>query len=519
MGAFVRTRGVVASIQGGTPADEYGSFVLTDSESDTILCFVGGNTNIDLTEMQVGDSYSVSGAVRHAVFSTLDPRMQADLVELPGDPWPSRTSCYVSPGGSDSDYGGPETPFATIQHAIGSSASGDTIRLYDGTYSGAGNRDLQLGLKGLRIESVSGVPASCVLDCGGENGITAGSVTDTPDPVWIEGLRLTKADTAIVMRDSRTHSATQCVLRSLVIDQSQCGVECTNREVQFEQIRIDAETDGVRLTGEIYGLIDGLRVTGATNGVFFGGTWPGAYIYLDNADIIGNGYGIAGTLNLDFHLQHCHIDSNSLAGIHIDAVEQCYMYLNESTVNYNGGDGIWISSQVFLRTGNSEVSSNNGTGVFCPYTNGIIALGNTLVNDNGEWGIDVGWAMGTSISECTVLRNGAGGFRTSVSLGFGVTESIIAQNGGTGLVVTEPFYSDDPTSTIANSTVAMNSGNGIVLGVSELSITNVLVANNDSLGISINDTIGFEISCSGIYANGEGTGRETLNRIEATMGT
>ncbi len=53
----------------------------------------------------------------------------------------------------------------TIQAAIAAAAGGDIIELGDGTFTGEGNRELDTLGKAITIRSVSGDPASCVLDC------------------------------------------------------------------------------------------------------------------------------------------------------------------------------------------------------------------------------------------------------------------------------------------------------------------------------------------------------------------
>lgn len=55
----------------------------------------------------------------------------------------------------------------TIQACIDSAAAGDTVLLHDGTYTGAGNRDLDFGGKGIVVRSAGGDPEACVIDCEG----------------------------------------------------------------------------------------------------------------------------------------------------------------------------------------------------------------------------------------------------------------------------------------------------------------------------------------------------------------
>ncbi|MCK4412604.1 MAG: hypothetical protein KAY32_03575, partial [Candidatus Eisenbacteria sp.] len=55
--------------------------------------------------------------------------------------------------------------YATIQDAINASWSGDVVALTDGTYSGPGNRDIDFLGKAITVRSLSGIAASCVVDC------------------------------------------------------------------------------------------------------------------------------------------------------------------------------------------------------------------------------------------------------------------------------------------------------------------------------------------------------------------
>ncbi len=72
---------------------------------------------------------------------------------------------YVSTEGDDANPGTAEHPFATIQYAINSAAEGDTVLIMDGTYTGAGNRDILYHGKGITVRSASRDPEVCVIDC------------------------------------------------------------------------------------------------------------------------------------------------------------------------------------------------------------------------------------------------------------------------------------------------------------------------------------------------------------------
>ena len=56
------------------------------------------------------------------------------------------------------------TQYATIQAAVNVAATGDTILVANGTYTGAGNHDINFGGKDLIVKSVGG-SALCIIDC------------------------------------------------------------------------------------------------------------------------------------------------------------------------------------------------------------------------------------------------------------------------------------------------------------------------------------------------------------------
>ncbi len=60
--------------------------------------------------------------------------------------------------------------YATIQAALDAVPANSIVELADGTYTGAGNRDLDFKGKALTLRSQSGRAAACVIDCQGSSG-------------------------------------------------------------------------------------------------------------------------------------------------------------------------------------------------------------------------------------------------------------------------------------------------------------------------------------------------------------
>jgi hypothetical protein len=91
----------------------------------------------------------------------------------------------------------------TIQAAVDAAASGDTVSLDDGTFTGDGNKNIQIYGKAIAILSLSNDPAVCVIDCEAvapdfHHAFVIDSVggpgVPGDAPVLLQGMTITRAD-------------------------------------------------------------------------------------------------------------------------------------------------------------------------------------------------------------------------------------------------------------------------------------------------------------------------------------
>jgi uncharacterized repeat protein (TIGR01451 family)/CSLREA domain-containing protein len=195
------------------------------------------------------------------------------------------------------------------------------------------------------------------------------------------------------------------------------------------------------------------------------------------------------------------------------------------TVSNNAGVGISIGNVSSVVLDGVTVANNQGGGITAwnSSASGIQIQNNCIVRDNAGTGIYIN-ASGTSISGCTVERNGNGGISVdSGGVGTTVSSTTIQDNtGGSGIyskaqitVTGSTIIRNDPggisldvgadNSLIAASTISNNNGgSGIFLnGVNNVTIGRNTISGNYAEGVNVRNSSVVSIENSTISNNGQ----------------
>jgi hypothetical protein len=148
----------------------------------------------------------------------------------PNDPGPG------DPSVSDPDEdGSPEHPFDAIQEGIDAAVNGDTVLVLDGTYTGAGNRDIDFGGRAITVRSESG-PDGCIIDCeaNGRGLYFHGHETEAS---VVDGFAITNGSAwegAGMFFEISSPTITRCVIRDGVAEYRGGGVSLTRSAPTFD---------------------------------------------------------------------------------------------------------------------------------------------------------------------------------------------------------------------------------------------------------------------------------------------
>jgi hypothetical protein len=427
---------------------------------------------------------------------------------------------HVATGGDDVAGDGSATlPFATIAHALAQAASGDTIALFDGIHSGAGNVNVTWIDKDMHFRSVSGSNQNCVIDCAGASGFDFTlAFGGAPAHLSFTGLGILGASVAIRAEGQPPWSGPPV-------------------EVSLRKCRLSGGGNGLAI---LYGSagVDSSSIsgnTGAAIGVEQGGLTlhedvirnNGTGIHFEdysfhpltavNVQLVANGVGIDSWQEFnDFTLTSCRVDSSGSHGIRVGSSESGRITLIGCSVVGNGGHGAVIRTMAAISANNSQISGNalNGVAVEDGFY-GFVSLNGVEVINNGGWGIwEQPGAMASPIDilGCTIRDNHSGG--VAAAGGTEVTGTLVADNGGPGIRMVNTGASQPRQ--IEGVTIAGNAGAGVVVENCTVAMDNVLVAANTGVSIDLQGTGFAQLACCDLYGN---SGGDWIGGVAGQAGT
>ena len=321
----------------------------------------------------------------------------------------------------------PTAAYPTIQAAVTAAASGDTVLLADGAYSGDGNRDVDFGGKSLTVTSQHGA-ALTIIDCGGSaaanhrgftlhsgeaGAVVSGLTIENGYETEVSGVPDSGEGGGVFIKNSNT-TLLNCVV--------------TRNSAQYGGGVYDANYNGGAIVLAGCAIQDN-RAVAVGGGVANDNNVGGGTITLLNCTITGNTVTQAaggGVSNIN------------QAGVGTITLSDCTIANNAA--QYYGG-GVYNDNQgaTITLTGctvNANTDAIGGGGVSSTNQGGTITLAACSLSGNTDCGVyDDQYGDSRSqfrLTGCTLTGNGtspAGGFR-------------LANDGGTVALTDDILYGD-----------------------------------------------------------------------------
>ncbi len=333
--------------------------------------------------------------------------------------------------------------YATIQAAIDAALDYDQVLVADGTYTGAGNKDLDLAGKIITVRSENG-PEVCIIDCEGSGTgfhFCSGEGLDS----IVDGFTIRAAGSDGIYCSGSSPTISHCN----IVLAADAGIECASSSSEAPCCPLIA-----------YCTIN----ENETNGVFGTGSFG------DVSPTITN----------------CTITHNKSHGLYIHTGSD-FAKIDNSTISWNHGHGIWIMSNNRELDLNQCMITHNGFLGVSASTLGDVRIDSSTISWNLSGGIRASSRYGRiDVNRCTIVRNAERGGIVINNGDFLITDCVILgnqnQQEGGGIV-----YDDDGNAQITNCLIADNrarySGGGISCGSdANTTITNCTITGNLAAG-------------------------------------
>ncbi|MFO7653439.1 MAG: right-handed parallel beta-helix repeat-containing protein [Candidatus Krumholzibacteriia bacterium] len=447
---------------------------------------------------------------------------------------------WVAADGSDADPGSEDLPFGTIQHAIGRTAAGDTVKIMPGTYSGDGNRDLDFGGKGIVLRSSADDPETVVIDCQGSaeephRGFWFHSGEDST--AVLRGLTITGGggvewgggilvgDPNLLPADGLATSPriTRCIIRQNGAGQG-AGVAVVNEQsfplIVACEIRENLG-DGLLFARDVMRCrVDGCEILLNSGAGFRSlGIWTftgNDHVVRDTVIRANSGDGLRhghGETYGSIDIVRCEISGNGGWGVYSNAFEAGDLDIAGGSVSENGLGGV-RSHDYSTTIENCTVSDNLGTGIAgFPEDDGRI-LACTISGNTGD---GIGVASGArfsavmdaetkgtnyTISGCEITANGGRGIHVYLMFSSILSGNLVSGNGSTGLEL-EAYQAFEPQQlTLTGNTVCDNGGAGLIhRGDMAWSVDANVIAFNQGEAVVIDTGVPPHVACTNIFGN------------------
>jgi len=267
----------------------------------------------------------------------------------------SAATYVVKPDGSG-DY-------PTIQAAISAASDDDIIELTDGTFTGDGNRDINVPSRPITIRGQSGDYMNCIIDCEGsareehrgfwfQAAVGTGDVT-LEDVAIINGYSTTSGG-GILIEGASPEIRNCAVAMCTVVGSSLRGggiyaYDGSDPDVYFCVISQNTADYGggvaISGSGAFYGCeINDNTATNSAGGAYLQGS---STIQFAHCDIVSNTSSKAGGVRMagsSIYVQECNISRNSATGSHSGGIWLQGGFVNSCTIVENsaaaGGGGV-----------------------------------------------------------------------------------------------------------------------------------------------------------------------------------